>query len=105
MATFFELIEKLEELKVPEHLVLELASRLKDQAEEVQPQTSERFCVDVDDDKFIHVALTGRASHIVSHDRDIINGLRGRATQFKVVVLVTFFRELRAELKRQRLAS
>ena len=103
--TFFELIEKLEELQVPEELVLELTAFLRDDAEEVSPTSFDRFCDDVDDDKFIHTALAGDATHLVSHDGKLRKAVEVHNFSFRFREIIAFLREIRSALKELLAAS
>ncbi len=101
IGTYLELVEQLEEQGVAEKLILELAETLKELAQDVPLHTSVAFCADPDDDKFIHTAIDGGASHLVSADNDVKHGVAGRNLPFKTSTVVPFLRELRAELKKQ----
>lgn len=99
VATWLELLEKLQEFKVSEDLILELGTKLRDIAEEVQPESSATFSSDPDDDKFFHVALSGEATHLVSADRDVISRKKNLELPFRVCQVLSFLREFRESIK------
>lgn len=97
LSAYLELAEKLEELGVPLDLAQELLESLRAIAEDVAVVTSDPFCHDEDDDKFVWIALDGLASHLVTADRQLTTA--SRDLPFKTMRVVGFLRELRATAK------
>jgi putative PIN family toxin of toxin-antitoxin system len=75
-ATVAELDEVLRRPKfnkyVSEDLRLEFLAALVRQAEQVQVTTVIKACRDAKDDKFLELAVSGRATHILTGDADLL---------------------------------
>jgi putative PIN family toxin of toxin-antitoxin system len=75
-ATVAELDEVLRRPKfnkyVPEELRLEFLAALLQRAEQVVVAEVIRACRDAKDDKFLELAVSGKASHIVTGDADLL---------------------------------
>jgi predicted nucleic acid-binding protein len=97
LSCFLELAEKLEDLGVDASQARQLLEYLRAIAEEVVTLSTEPYCDDRDDDKFVWAALDGRATHLVTADRALTRAA-GRH-DFRVMQVVSFLRALRAELK------
>ncbi len=97
LSCFLELAEKLEELGVDTAQAQQLLEYLRAIAEEVVVRSTEPYCDDRDDDKFVWAALDGDATHLVTADRALTRA--GALHRFRVMQVVSFLRVLRAEIK------
>ncbi|MEY4768063.1 MAG: hypothetical protein RL637_702 [Pseudomonadota bacterium] len=78
-ATFAELEQRLWRAKFDRYLTIEQRNRLLHDIKaiglwiEIPTKMGEQtFCRDVDDDKFIHAALTAHAPYLVTGDKDLL---------------------------------
>lgn len=58
---------------LPESLVDELLTFIRERADWVEPQTQVKVARDPTDDKFLEAALGGQADYIVSGDNDLLD--------------------------------
>lgn len=57
---------------VPERLRLEFLAALVEHAETIEISTTIRECRDQRDDKFLELAISGNATHLISGDNDLL---------------------------------
>lgn len=97
LEAWYEIIEQLEQQHVPRNLIERLGVVLQELCDPVDVVSTNRWCIDPDDDKFLRLAIDGGASHLVTNDRHLM--VPAGPFNFRRARLPGFIKELREELR------
>lgn len=98
--TVMEYAEKLIELDVPEDRIRRFLTALRVLGEKVEVRHFHLsvYPRDADDIAFMICAVNGRATHLVSYDRDLLDLKDNQEAEFMICQPTTFLAELRRSL-------
>lgn len=100
-----ELLQKFQDYDMDREAAEAVIGMLRTFAEEaVMPTPLKNYCADKKDDKFIHCAVHGNCSHLVTFDKVVYRAVSGDAFPFCCERPVAFIRELKAGARRHKAA-